>query len=536
MPSVNSEESEGRPTRVARNTAIFSFATALSRLAGLVREVVASSQFGTSGAFSAFTLAFQVPNLVRSLVADAALSAAFVPVFVELMTTGKKKQAFRLASTLTLMILIGLGALTAVFILAASVIMPLFIGSAFTPQLVDLTVGLSQVLFPILVLLGVNGLLVGVLNARDHFAVPAFAPIVWNLVIIAALLFLKPEFSGQNQIYAYAIGVLVATVVQLGLALPMLPRVGFKFEWAFDWRDPHVRQVFRLMLPVIVGLGVINLDLLINSAVGTLISEAAPRAIDAAFRIYMLPQGIFSVAVSTVLFPTLGKLVTNRDTDGLRALQARGTRTILLVLVPAAALTAVLATPVTRLVYQRGQFDAASTEIVATALVWFAVSMPFAGINLLLTRTFFALRKAWIPTGLAVGNLALNAILSLALYKPLGVAGPVIGTAVASIGMSVGQLVMLRRRIGGVEAGPLLAGLLRMIAGSAVASAAAWESWNLLDQALGRSLAAQLVSVGCGIALGLLVYVAAVLVLREPEAVGAVARVRASLAARNSRS
>lgn len=511
-------------------------ATALSRAVGLAREVIASSYFGTSGPFSAFTLAFQVPNLVRSLVADAALSAAFVPVFVELLTTGRKREAFRLATTLTLMILLGLGALSAVFIIFAGAVMPLFIGSAFSPALVDLTVGLSQVLFPILVLLGVNGLLVGILNARDHFAVPAFAPVVWNVVIIVTLVLLRPQLDPEDQIYAYAIGVLVATVVQLLMAVPMLPRVGFRFERAFDWRDPHVRQVFRLMLPVIVGLGVINVDLLINSSVGTLISEEAPRAIDAAFRIYMLPQGVFSVAVATVLFPTLGRLVTTDDIDGLRKLQTRGTRTILLVLIPAAVLMVVLATPVTRLIYQRGSFGPASTELVSQALVWFAVSLPFAGINLLLTRTFFALRRAWIPTGLAVGNLALNTALSFALYEPLGIAGPVIGTTAASIGMTFGQLWVLRGRLGGIEAPALIAATARMAVASALAGAVAWGAWMWLDDLLGRGLAGQLASVGTALALGIASYAAAVLALGEAEAVGAVKRLRASLSARNGRS
>ena len=536
LPEETSAETQGRPARVARNTAIFAVATSLSRVAGLAREVIASSYFGTSGPFSAFTLAFQVPNLVRSLVADAALSAAFVPVFVELLTTGRKREAFRLATTLTLLILLGLGALSALFIVFAGVIMPLFIGSAFSPTLVDLTVGLSQVLFPILVLLGVNGLLVGILNARDHFTVPAFAPVVWNLVIIVTLVVLRPQFAQGEQVYAYAIGVLVATLVQLLMVLPVLPRVGFRFELAFDWRDPHIRQVFRLMLPVIVGLGVINVDLVINSSVGTLISEEAPRAIEAAFRIYMLPQGVFSVAVSTVLFPTLGRLVTTNDIDGLRKLQTRGTRTILLVLIPAAVLMMVLATPVTRLIYQRGSFGAGSTDLVAEALIWFAVSLPFAGINLLLTRTFFALRRAWIPTGLAVANLAVNAALSFALYKPLGIAGPVIGTTAASIGMTFGQLWVLRGRLGGIEAPALIAAVVKMALASALAGVAAWGSWVWLDDVLGRGLAGQLGSVGAAVLIGIAIYAAAVLALRETEAVSAVARLRGVVSSRNHRS
>jgi putative peptidoglycan lipid II flippase len=504
----------------------------LSRVAGLGREVVASNYFGTSGPFSAFTLAFQLPNLVRSLVADAALSAAFVPVFVELLTTGRKKEACRLASTLALLIFAALGALTALFILGAGVIMPLFIGSGFTPDLVDLTIGLSQVLFPILVLLGLNGLVVGILNARDHFTIPAIAPVVWNLVIIAALIWLRPAFSGQDQIYAYAVGVLIATAVQLAMALPMLRVVGFHFEFAFNWRDPHVIQVLKLMIPVTVGLGVINVDLLINSSVGSLISEQAPRAIDAAFRVYMLPQGIFSVAVSTVLFPALGRAVAQNDMDGLRQLQAKGVRTIVLLLLPAAALTAALATPIVRLIYQRGEFGASSTSLVATALVWFSVSLPFAGVNLLLTRTFFAMRSAWIPTSLAMGNLIVNAIFSFALYKPLGIAGPVIGTVIASIGMTAGQLWMLRKRLGSIELSTLVSSTLQVALASALGAGAAWLSWSVLDSALGQGLLGQLVSVGTGVSLGILVVVVAVLALRVPEAVLIKNRLGSSFSAR----
>src|SRR3954464_1908424 len=156
---------------MARNTVIFSLATGFSRIAGLVREIVASSFFGTSAGFSAFTLAFQVPNVVRSLFADAALSAAFVPVFTELLEQGRRRDAFRLAGTLLLMIGVILGAITVFFILAAGVVMPLVTGDRFPAQLAQLTVGLSRVLFPIVLLLGLNGLVVGILNAYDPFSI-----------------------------------------------------------------------------------------------------------------------------------------------------------------------------------------------------------------------------------------------------------------------------------------------------------------------------------------------------------------------------
>jgi putative peptidoglycan lipid II flippase len=504
--------------RIALNTVIFSVATGLSRIAGLIREVVASSYFGTSGPFSAFTIAFQVPNLVRALVADSALSAAFVPVFTELLEQKKRKEAFELAGALFGLILVALGGVTVVFILIAPWVIPAITGNQFTPELDELTVGLSRVLFPIVLLLGLNGLVVGILNAYDHFAIPAISPVVWNLVIIVGLVALKPLFHGPNQVYAYAIAIVLGTIAQFAMCLPVLKRVGFHLHISFHWRDPRIRTVLVLMLPVTIGLGLINFDALINSVLGSLVSESAPAAIDRAFRLYMLPQGIFSVAVATVLFPALSRLAARRDYDGLRHRSGNGVRQIAMLLIPAAVYTAVLAVPLTRLVYQRGAFGPASTEEVSQALFWFCFSLPFSGANLLLTRTFFSLQRPWFPTALAAGSLLVNLGVSLALYGPYGIAGIVIGTAVASAAMAIAQAFFLRRQLHGFEIGRTLRAVAGMLVASALLGVVSYEVWNVLDDALGRSLIAQLVSVIAAMVAGAAVYAGAVLALRIPEA------------------
>ena len=385
--------------RLARSTAFFSIATAASRVAGLAREVVAAGYYGISGPMSAFTIAFQVPNLIRALFADAALQPAFVPVFTELLGKKAYKEAFRLASTMLLLVTMVLGALTALFVLLAPVIMPLFApGFKDDPRLLDLTVSLSQVLFPILVLLGVSGIVVGILNSYDRFGAFAISPLFWNLTIILVLVVLEPLFEGRDRIYAYAIGILVGTAVQLLIPAWDLRNTPFRFSFSFDWRSPKVRRVLVLMLPVTISLGLINFNLLINSFFGSLVSEEAPAAIDKAFRIYQLPQGIFSVAIATVLFPTLARFANAGEIDELRSTMANGMRQILFVLVPAAAAILVLSDPMIRLIYERGAFAAHETEVVGTALFWFAFSLPTNGLFLLLTRTYFSLQKPWIPT------------------------------------------------------------------------------------------------------------------------------------------
>jgi putative peptidoglycan lipid II flippase len=502
----------------ARNTAIFSVLTGLSRIAGLAREILASSYFATSGAFSAFTIAFQVPNVVRSLFADAALGAAFVPVFTEMLEQGRRKDAFRLASTLFFLILTVLGAITVLFIAFAGLIMPLFVGSQLA-GLEDLTVGLSRVLFPVVLVLGLNGLVVGILNAYDHFTIPALSPLVWNAVILFCLVGSQHVLSGDNQLYGYAIGVIIGTIVQFAMAVPMLRRLGFHLEVSFSFRDERVRKVLRLMLPVTIGLGLINFNVLINSTLGSLVSEGAPRAIDAAFRIYMLPQGMFSVAIATVLFPALSRYAARRDLDGLRALTANGMRQIFLLLIPAAAATLALATPITRLIYQHGAFGSSSTDLVSSALFWFSFSLPFSGVNLLLTRTFFSLQKPWITTGIAALNLAVNVGVSVALYGPFGIAGIVIGTAVSSAVMTLAQMHFLRRELHGRLEGRRTALVVtQMLGASVLLAAVTYGVWKGLDMALGRGLVGQVISVGAGLVAGAVVYGVTVHLLRIPEA------------------
>ena len=297
------DEHSGR--RLARSTAIFSLATGLSRIAGLIREVVAAYYFGAAGKINAFTVAFQVPNLIRALVADAALSSAFVPVFTELQERGERQRAWRVASSLFWIVLLGLSALTAIFIVIAPWIIGLFGDPGGDKQL---AIGLSRVLFPIVTLLGVSGIVVGILNSYERFTVPALSPIFWNLAIIVGLVLGVPNAKTIDaKLYVYAISIVIGTVIQVLLPMPWLRGLDGKLRVLIDWRDPAVWRVLKLMLPVTLGLGLINFNAVVDSIFASRLidPELAPTAIDKAFRLYMLPQGIFSVAITTVLFPSL---------------------------------------------------------------------------------------------------------------------------------------------------------------------------------------------------------------------------------------
>src|SRR5919198_795601 len=276
--------------RLAASTAAFGSATALSRLAGVVREQAAAYYFRASPTLGAFLIAFNVPNLIRSLVADTAISAAFVPVFVDMREQGREPEAWRVASIVMWLAAAVLGGLSAVLILLAPWIMPLFVpgDQNIDP---DLVVSLSRYLFPIVVVLGMTGVVTGILNSYDIFGVPAFAPVAWNAIIVVSL----------------------------------------------AARHPEVQRILRQMLPVTIGLGLINFNLTIDLAIATIASPHADADLNYAFRLFMLPQGLFSVAVTVVLFPEISRLAARSDTAGFARRVANGARAIVFLLLPAAA-------------------------------------------------------------------------------------------------------------------------------------------------------------------------------------------------------
>src|SRR5918996_3805380 len=354
----------------------------------------------------------------------------------------------------------------------------------------DLAVGLSRVLFPIVVLLGLSGIVVGILNTYHHFALPALAPVAWNLVIVLGLVLGVPRVDGEDaELYLYAGVVVLGTLVQLLLPVPWLRRLDGRLMMVVDWRDPAVRRVLALMLPVTLTIGLINVNFLVGTVFASrlLDPELAPTAIEKAFRLYMLPQGIFAVAVTTVLFPTFARFAARADLSGLRRALDGGLRQIAFLLVPAGLVSIVLADPIVRLIYERGEFTASDTTVVADCLQAFSIGLVFNGWLLILNRSFYAVQSNWIPTGVALGAVALNAALDLVLYR-VGIWGIPLATASVNV-VAAGVLLTLMRRHVGLEHVARTAGVVaRIVVAGVTAAAAAFLVWYGLDEWLGRSL------------------------------------------------
>jgi putative peptidoglycan lipid II flippase len=489
---------KGSPGGRGRSTAVFALWTGASRVVGLVREMIVAAIFGTQGAIAAFVIAFQVPNFLRSLVADSALSAAFVPVFTELEEQGRHREARRLAGAMIGAICVGLGVISLAAVLTAPWVMPLF-APGLSPDLVPELVRLAQIMFPIVALLGLTGLASAVLQAGGRFGPTAFVPVLWNMVIIIALLAAIPFVSDAERITVYAVAIVLGTLAQLLYLAAALRGLG-PFPLSFGMRNRHVRRVVALMLPVTLGLGLINVNLIVDGIFATLVSDDAVRAIDVAFRVYLLPQGIFSVAIATVLFPAISRLAAREDWVGMRTTIAEGTRQIFFMLLPASAFLLVLAEPTVRILFEYGKFDADSTALTSTALVYFAIGLAFNGASLLVIRAFFSMQMPAIATKVAAVGVVLNIALDAALYRPLGTGGIPLSTSIASVVTFLMLTWLLERELGGLHRAWILDGVARSVVASGVSVLLAWCVWRSLDDALGRGTAAQVVTMALALA------------------------------------
>ena len=520
--------------RLAKVAAFLVLATMGSRVLGLVREIVMVTYLGLGPDMGAFTVANKVPNLLRTLLADTALSAAFIPVFSGLLEKKKRREAWQVAYTITVMATIILGVVTVVGMIFAPTVVKLVAPGFKDQSIIDLTVHLMRIQFPTVLIMGLAGISMGILNSYDHFALPAVAQIVWNLVIIAGIVIL----SGSHGVTALSWSFLLGTVVQLLMQVPAVwirrwrrsrepvwvAGGGYdvyeaaRFSpWHLDLRNPDVRRVGLLIGPVIISLGVINFNAFIDTIVATLISTPAAAYIDKAFRLFQLPQGVFAIAIGTVLFPAFSRHAAAGRMKEFREDLSTGLRQIFFTTLPFAAFFAVLAMPTVRLIYEHGKVTPGEAAAVASALTFFSVGMAFVSVNTLLNRAFYSIQKPWLPLITGVVNLALNAGLDLAFYKPLGVGGITLSTSLVSFFNFFALMFLLGPRIGGVDTRRVASSAIRSILALAPLGAVAYAVWWALDGALGRSLWAQIVSVGLAYVAGGAAYLAAAWVLRMPE-------------------
>ena len=486
-------------------------ATLGSRILGFLREVQLAYYFGLSPMRGAYTVAFKIPNLLRLLVADAAISAAFIPVLTGYLVQKNKEEAFKIASqifNITFLILSAIVILCEIFMPA--VIRITTPGFAKDPFLFQQTVALSRIIFPIIILLGVGGVIVGVLHTMNIFGAPAIAPIFWNIANLAAVFALHQQFG----IYAAAWGLLAATFIQFLVQGAPCYRIHWRYTFQLGLSHPAVKQVGQLIIPVMLSIGVINFNILVDNFFASWIGPSEVAAMDSAFRLFHLPLGLFAIAIGTVLFPVLsGLVVKNEIAQFSRALQA-GLRQIFFITLPFTGWFILLALPIVRLCFERGSFSASDSKLVAWALIFYAIGMSFASANTLLNRGFYSLQKTWVPLSVAIINIILNAALDWWLMKPLGLGGICLSTSIVSIFNFFALCYLMKKQAAPFQLKPLLTAILRMTVVTAIVAGSSYEIWKSLEALLGTGLFSQLLSLGGGLAAGAATYLALAYLLK----------------------
>ncbi len=505
-----------RQKRLAWAAVVVAAATGISRVVGVAREILTANAYGVSVGLNTYASVSVIPNLIRQLVADAAVSAAFVPVFTSLFTKGEHERAYRLASSLLSFMVVVVGVVTLALVLGAPLIVRVFYPHfVHEPYVYRLAVQMLRILLPTVLLFAVSGVVIGVLYSYERFTMPAVVSIVWNLVIIAFIVL----FSGHGSLGIYALvwGTFFGTVAQLLLLIPSLRRVDLKWHLSFQWRDPLLRRVLVLMVPVTITLGILNFNALVDFFFAQFVSNHAAAEINYAFRLYQLPQGMFAITIGTVLFPTLSRYAAEHDIDSFRETLSLGVRQIFFVSLPFVAWFVAVPHSIVQLIYQHGAFAPTDTAAVAPILAYFTLGMAFANVNVMFNRGFQSLQRPWLPLYVGLINLGLNALLDWALYRPLGARGIVLSTSIVSLFNFVALLALMRRQIGQVDGRRILVSLAKALVCSGALAAVSLALWHGLHGVADSGLAGLFAVVVAVFGGGGLVYLAAARLLRVEE-------------------
>lgn len=456
---------EARAGQLARAAGTVMLAFLLSRLLGLAREIIIARQFGTSLELAAYLAAFRVPDLIFQLIAGGALGSAFIPTFTSYLATGDERGAWRLASAIFNLLFILLSAIAIVAAILAPWLATLIV-PGFDREAQALTAQLMRWMLVAPIIFGLSGLVMGVLNSYQHFLLPALAPAVYNLSIIAGALFLAP-LPGVG-VRGLVAGVVAGSALHLVIQLPMLLRKGLAYTPTLGLDHPGVREVGRLMLPRMLGLAAVQVNFLVNTILASGLGPQALPALNYAWLLMLLPQGIIAQAIGTAVFPTLSALAAQDEIERLRRTFSDALRMVLYLATPAGIGLIVLRMPVVQTLLERGHFTEASTDAVAPALGLYALGLfAHAGVEIV-ARTFYALHDTRTPVLIGAGAMAGNVLLSLVLIRtPLSFGGLALANSLATTLELVTLLWVLSPRLGGVEGRRLATSLARVLAASA---------------------------------------------------------------------
>ncbi|HEY6367857.1 MAG TPA: murein biosynthesis integral membrane protein MurJ [Candidatus Binatia bacterium] len=486
MQDVAIDNPERGRSIVARNAGIVSLAVMASRVLGLVRDQVFAIFFGAGLYYDAFLTAFRIPNLLRDLFAEGALSAAFVTTFTQVLQTKGEREAIRLSNRVaTLIILV----ITAISIIgwwhAPAIVHMLAPGFYDVPGKAELTIKLTRVMIPFLLLIALAAQAMGILNARGRFGIPALASAFFNIgSIVGGLLlgFAVGPAIGLSAIEGMAYGTLIGGFLQFAVQWPSLIRSGFSYRPMISISDSGVRQIFSLMGPAIIGTAAVQVNVFVNTNFASSIIDPATGAVangpvswlSYAFRFMQFPIGVFGVAIATAALPPLARSSAQTDYNEFRRTLAHSLALVFLLCVPSAVGLAVLSRPIVALIFEYGRFTAFDTVQTGDALAAYSIGLAGYAAVKVLSPAFYALGNARTPMLISLGSIAVNYVMNSLLVGPFGHVGLAFSTSAVALANFILLGLFMRRRIGRLDGSRLGMTLLRICAASILMAAAAW--------------------------------------------------------------
>ncbi|HVF47096.1 MAG TPA: murein biosynthesis integral membrane protein MurJ [Pyrinomonadaceae bacterium] len=545
IAAAGDDASSKRPS-VARSAGIVSIAVMFSRVLGLIRETVFARFFGAGFLYDAFVVAFKVPNILRDLFAEGALSAAFVKVFTDYQIRKNEIEAWRLASLIFNVLAVVMSVITVIGILIAPYVIPL-IAYRFPPEKAALAVTLAQIMFPFILLVSLAALAMGVLNTKGRFGIPASASTAFNICSIGFGLgfaywlsgggwemsfddIAAPSPAAQWAIIGMAIGTLIGGAAQLLIQVPSLLGVGFRFSPILSFTDPGVKRIMRLMGPAIIGTSAVQVKVLVDVVVVSGI-DGGQSWLSYAFRLMQFPIGVFGVAIGTAAIPALSRLASEDNIAKFRDTLADALKLVFLLTVPAACGLIVLGEPIIALIYQGGRFKAHDTDMTAWALAAYSVGLAGYAAIKVLSPSFYALDDARTPMWVSLASIAVHAPTSFGMMYLLsgvgvtadrpngfGHVGVALATSTVALVNFFALTFLMRRRINRINGRGIISSLVRMIIASAAMSAAGYLIYRVLDSYLvDSSYMVRLIKALVPIAAAGIVFVVAAKLLRITE-------------------
>lgn len=450
---------------VARSSVVVGSATFASRLFGLLREQTFAYLFGAGTATDAFVAAFRLPNLLRDLFAEGALSAAFVPVFTDHLLNKGKKEAFRLAN----LVINGLALILAAIITIAIFLTPYLVrliapGFGRIPGKLELTTLLAQIMFPFLLFVSLAAISMGMLNTLRHFAVPAFAPVFLNLGMIFAGFFISPYFSPP--IIGMAIGVLIGGLGQWLFQVPLLIKEGYRYQPLFSLKDPGFRRILVLMTPAVFGLASTQINAFVNTIIASLLPEASPSYLNYSMRLIYFPLGVFGIAVATVTLPVVSAYAARKDMTNVLATCRSSLELVAFLTLPSTFFLAIASRPLISVIYEHGRFTYADTVATAQALLFYTLGLFFYASVRVVAQIFYSFQDTKTPVKVSFLSVGTSIILNLILMKPMSFRGLALATSISAIVNFTVLSILLTKKFGSINWGAWLRAVAKIFLAS----------------------------------------------------------------------